>query len=85
LDITGFTVVLTVDELEEPPDNTTQIFQSTGVITDGPGGKVAFTLTDPQAATPPGDYYYDMQYTDLASKIRTFAKGTWQVLQDITK
>jgi hypothetical protein len=25
LDITGFTIVLTVDELEEPPDNTTQI------------------------------------------------------------
>lgn len=85
LDITGFTIVLTVDTREEPPDATTVVFQASGVVTNGPAGQVTFSLTGPQAATTPGDYFYDMQYTDLGSKIRTFAKGTWTVLQDITK
>ena len=85
LDITGFTIVLTVDTLEDPPNSATQVFQASGVVTNGPLGQVTFSLTTPQAATTPGDYFYDMQYTDLSSKIRTFAKGTWTVIQDITK
>jgi hypothetical protein len=85
LDITGFTIVLTVDTREEPPDATTVVFQVSGIISDGPNGKVTFSLSTPNAATTPGDYFYDVQYTDLSSKIRTVARGTWVVSQDITK
>ena len=85
IDITGFAIVMTVDPSDEPTTNTNNLFQASGVVTDGPAGKVTFTLTSGQADQTPGDYFYDMQYTDGAGAIRTFAKGTYQVIQDVTK
>ena len=85
LNITSFTFLLTVDTRRDPPDTTTQVFQATGVITDGPNGKVTFSLTAPQAATLAGVYYWDLQGTDGAAKKRTYAKGKYTVIQDITK
>ena len=85
LDITGYTIVMTVDPSSEPPDALGNLFQNTGVVTDGPNGRVTFTLTALQADQTPGEYFHDMQYTDGGGSIRTFAKGAYEVIQDITK
>lgn len=85
IDITGFTFVLTVDPSETPADDTANLFQIAGVITDGPGGAVSFTPTTGNADQVPATYYYDIQMTDTGSQIRTIMKGQWEVIQDITK
>jgi hypothetical protein len=85
VDITGYTVVMTVNRQSTPSNTDRQLFQSTGVINDGPSGQVVFTLTPTQANQTPGDYFYDMQYTDGGGFVRTFVKGAYQVVQDITK
>jgi hypothetical protein len=86
LDITGFTgITMTVDPSEEPADALGNLFASTGVITNALAGEVTFTLSVADADQTPGDYFMDMEYTDAGGFIRTFAKGTYQVLQDISK
>ena len=86
LDLTGFgAITMTVDPSDEPVDATNNLFTNTGVISDAVNGEVTFTLSTADADQTPGDYFHDMQYVDAGGFIRTFAKGTYQVLQDITK
>lgn len=85
VDITGFTYKLSVDTLEDPSDEVTQLFKLTGVVPTGTDGIVTFTLSEAQADQTPNTYYYDLEQTDLASKLRTPAKGEWTVTQDLTK
>ena len=85
VDISGYTIVMTVDPSEEPSDALNNLFSLTGTVTDGPNGQVTFALTAPDADQTPGEYYHDMQFTDLSGNIRTFAKGSYEVIQDITK
>lgn len=85
VNITGYTIVMTVDPSDEPADALANLFTTTAAITDGPNGVATFTLTVGNANQAPGDYFHDMQLTDGGGAIRTFAKGTYQVLQDITK
>lgn len=85
VDITGYTIVMTVDPSEEPADALANLFTNTAVITDGPNGVATFTLSAGDADQTPGDYFHDMQLTDGGGNIRTFARGTYQVIQDITK
>ena len=85
LDLTGCSLLLTVDALPDPPDATTQVFQLTGVIDANPAtGKVYFTpqITDTAAV---GSYYYDVQLTDADGNIRTVVKSTLTIAMDITK
>lgn len=85
VDITGFSFKLSVDTNEEPTDETSQLFKLTGTVTDGPNGIVQFTLSAVQADQTPSTYYFDLEQTDLVAKIRTVAKGEWNVIQDVTK
>lgn len=85
IDVTGFSFFLTVDPAEDPPDPSGNLFTLNGVITDGPAGKVTFTLSAVEADQPPSDYFFDVQMVDLAAAIRTIVKGGWTVQQDITK
>lgn len=85
VDITGYTIVMTVDPSDAPADASGNLFTNTAVITDGPNGVATFTLSTPDADQTPNDYFHDMQLTDGSGAIRTFAKGKYQVLQDITK
>jgi len=85
VDITGFSFKLSVDTNEEPTDETTQLFKLTGVVPVGTDGVVTFTLSAGEADQTPATYYFDLEQTDLAAKIRTVAKGEWNVVQDVTK
>ena len=85
IDLTGCTLLLTVDSLEEPPDDTTALFDIPGVLDADPTtGKVTFTPTSTDTGTP-GSYFYDVQLTDGDGNIRTVVKSTFTVSQDITK
>jgi hypothetical protein len=85
LNLTGYTLVLTVDRRREPSDGTTQLFQLTGTLTDAPNGKASFTPTLMQAGATPGTYYYDVQLTDGSGAIKTAGPGKYVFKQDITK
>ena len=83
VDITGYTIIMTVDPSSEPTDALANLFENTGVITDGPNGIVTFTLSLADSSQTPGEYFHDMQLTDGSGFVRTFANGTYEVLQDI--
>jgi hypothetical protein len=85
IDITGFTFSLTVDPEEDPASAANNLFTLTGTVTDGPGGKVEFSLSVAQADQTPAEYFYDVQMTDTGSAITTIIKAKYTVLQDITK
>lgn len=85
IDLTGCSVLLTVDTLANPPDDTTNVFQLTGVIDAVPTtGKVYFTPTSTDTATV-GSYHYDVQLTDADGNIRTVVKSTLTISMDVTK
>lgn len=85
VDISGYTIVMTVDPSDEPADALNNLFTLAATIPTGTDGRALFTLSALNADQTPGDYFHDMQLTDGAGNIRTFAKGTYQVLQDVTK
>jgi hypothetical protein len=85
LNLTGYTVVLTVSRQREPADVTPQLFQITGTIFNAAGGQVRFQPSAPQADQAPGTYYYDVQLTDGAGAVKTLGPGKYIFKQDITK
>lgn len=85
IDITGFSFLLTVDPSEAPADAMDNLFQLSGVITDGPNGVVEFAPTAMQADQTPGTYFYDIQQTNGGGVIRTIIRGEYVIEQDITK
>lgn len=85
IDLTAATLVMTVDTLKEPPDDTTSVFELAGELDADPAtGKVSFTPLTTDTATV-GSYYYDVQLTDGDNNIRTVVKSTLTITMDITK
>lgn len=85
IDITGFSFLLTVDPEPDPTDALNNLFQLTGNITDATNGVVDFSPSAVQSDQAPDTYFYDIQQTDGAAKIRTIAVGQYEITQDITK
>lgn len=85
VDITGASFLLTVNEEEEPTDDTLQLFQLVGVVTDGPAGQVTFSIGAVDADQTPNTYYFDLQMTASGGEVQTLAKGQFRFEQDITK
>lgn len=85
IDVTGYSFLLTVDPEKNPANDDNNLFQITGVITDADAGEVKFTPTELQADQAAGIYYYDAELVDDAGDRWTFAAGTYQFTQDITK
>lgn len=85
VNIAGFTFVLTVNSLENPPDNVTELYSIAGAILVAASGTVEFVPTTGNADQKPADYYYDIQMTDGAARIKTIAKGMYTYTQDISK
>lgn len=85
IDITGYSFVLTVDPSKTPANADNNLFSITGTITDAAGGLVEFAPTVQQANQTPGAYWYDVQMTDAAGRIRTIDSGRYTITQDISK
>ena len=79
----GYSFLLTVTTVPQPVDDTSKLFQITGVIQDDLGGIVRFTPSEAQADNV-GDYFYDIQMAAGAWKL-TIAEGAWSLTQDRTK
>ena len=85
LDLTGATLLLTVNSEENPVDATNQLFQLTGAIFgDEKDGVVDFTQTTDDADNV-GEFFHDVQMTAVGGEIRTLIKGQFLMVQDITK
>lgn len=80
----GYSFLLTVDPSESPVNSDNNLFQLTGVIVDGPNGKVSFAPSAVQSDQPPATYFYDIQQT-LSGVVRTIVVGEYDIVQDITK
>jgi len=86
INITGYSFLLTVDPDEDPTSAANNLFQLVGTIVGDPlDGVVQFSLSTLQADQVPGVYWWDLQVTDSAGKIRTAAKGQFEFKQDVTK
>ena len=85
-DIAGATFFLSVDVLENPTDDSQQLFQTVPtIVAPSTNAKITVPLTLAQADQAPSTYYYDCQMKDSSGFLRTVAKGEWVVSQDITK
>lgn len=84
VDLTGYSFLLTVDTRKTPTDNTTQVYQLTGVVDSPTSGVVKFSPSSAQADLV-GYYYYDVQMTDPWGSSRTLVSGKYVYIQDITK
>ena len=43
------------------------------------------TVNSITVSMTPGTYYYDVQFTDSAGKIKTYLEGTWEIDRDVTR
>ena len=84
INITGYTFLLAVNSLEEPSDNSTEIFESVGTIVDAANGKVSFPISLANSDNV-GEYFYDAQYVDTSAEKYTFITGAFFMTQDRTK
>ena len=85
LDVTGYSFSLTINSLEKPPTNATELYTLSGTIIDAAGGVVEFVPTSNQADQKPATYFYDIQMTDDIGRIKTIEGGKYVYSQDITK
>lgn len=82
LNITTNTFILSVSA-EREPTGTNYVYQVTGVITDGPNGKVSFPIGVAEADNL-GTLFFDIEMID-AGEITTIKKGAINYKQDIGK
>ena len=84
LNVTGYTFSMSISATENPTTPAVGDFTITGTITDATNGEVEFSplIGDVDIL---GDWFYDIQWTDANSKIRTISKGGIRYVQDITK
>lgn len=85
IDLTGCSLLMTVDTLENPPDNATKMFDVAGVLADDPTTGIVYFTPTALNTSAIGSYYFDVQLTDADGNIRTVAKDKFVVSQDITK
>lgn len=85
VDVTGFTFILTVNSIQNPPDNTTELYNIAGAILVAAAGTVEFVPTTGNSDQKPAAYYYDIQMIDDVGRIKTIEKGMYTYTQDITK
>ncbi len=85
LDISGFSFILTVNTLKNPPDTTTELYSLTGVIISAVDGRVEFVPTLANSDQKPTNYFFDVQMTDSSGRIKTIDSGKYLYKQDKTK
>ena len=85
IDLAGFSFVMTVNTLENPPDNVTELYSIVGGITDAINGVVEFAPLLASVDQKPATYYYDVQMTDTGGRIKTIDKGQYTYTQDVSK
>ena len=73
---TGYSFVLNVDTLDDPPDASTRVFQLTGTITAGSDGKFECAPTAEQVSEA-AEHWYQLKMTGPSGRTRTVLKGSY--------
>lgn len=87
LDLTGSSLLLTVDPSATPTNDTANVFQLTATLAGDPTTGIAtFQVQSADwVGVAAGSYFYDVELTDSAGDILTILKGVFLIPQDITK
>jgi len=90
IDVTGFTFTMTVNSAKDPdpvgpPIVGVEQFTIVGTLVDAVNGRISFSPLVAETDIPASTYFYDIEQTDVASKIKTLVKGKLKILQDISK
>ena len=80
---TSVVATMTVSSVRDPVDETTVLFQLSGVITTPASGEIVFTPTYTNTDLL-GKYYYDVEVR-WGGNIKTIVKSTITFTQEITK
>lgn len=91
--ITGWSFRMTVDSERAPPaGGATALYTLVGVIDDAGAGKYSFAPSAGEADQAPGNYWFDIEATDAAGRIKTVeldddehTVGVYQYTQDLSK
>lgn len=76
-------LTLTVDSLENPPDDTTKLLQIVGSVVDAPASRIEFVGAFD--TLPIGTSFFDVEVVLSGGQIYTPFNGRFIVSQDITK
>lgn len=86
VDISGFTFNWTVDIIEDPADELSQVFKIAGVIVTALSGIFEFRPTAVDMDLTPGsDFFHEVSMVDAGSFKRTIVKGRLIIEQDKDK
>lgn len=85
INVSGFSFLMTIDPEEDPEDLSNNLFQLTGLITSAPTGEFEFAPDATESDQDIDVFHHDIQMIDGATKIKTIAKGKFEILPDITK
>lgn len=91
IDLTGKSLLLTVDPSEAPADDSTKLMQLSGAVqAPATDGIVVFTPASGVGTNSdftPGDYWYDVQIENTADQLQkqTLVKDRFYHKQDISK
>ena len=85
VDITGWTIKLTVKPTQNATDGAAIISKTVSSHTDAANGLTTISIdaTDTAAVTP-GNYYYDILIVDDASKRQNSSTGLFIIEQEVT-
>lgn len=88
IDITDRSFILTVNPASNPVDNTNDVYELTGVITNASNGLYRFPISQTQAdSAAAGEYFFDIKMTydpGTGDVTKTIAAGTWTIIQGIS-
>lgn len=86
VDLTGLTLTISADQIQNPADETTQLFKKVMIVTSAVAGEAEFSLTTGDwVGIADGRYWFDIQAVDGVLVIQTLMKGRFEVIQDLNK
>jgi len=84
IDITGWTLFMTVKINENDPDSSAIISKTVTSFPDPTNGKATISLSPTDTDQLIDCYFYDMQLKDSSGNITTYLSGIFNVTRDIT-
>jgi len=85
IDITGYTVFMTVKTGYDVTDEDATISKTVTSHTDPTAGKTTITFTNLDTTVDPFNYRYDIQTKDTSGTITTVMSGTYKVTNEVTR
>jgi len=85
VDITGWTVWMTVKCNEDDLDTSAKVQKTNAIHTDPTGGTTTFLLSATDTENLKGVYFYDVKFKNTAGTIKTVIKGKFIVEGTVTQ